>query len=233
MTTSLQYPTDWFAMRVAQHDEVSKAEVLDPHRVRLERTTDGNEPLTIAPVGVAQLEATHVELVLDEAPASIICLVPRASHYSWEAREQAQRRNSTVQTYKELFTFLHVPDPRPLLDKNVAYAIDVLSQHDKVARVEMICEASMRILRTNSLSDVTISIEYEYEFSQEAIVRALKKHPDVDAVLNANPNGRPMPPAVSHAGHARVGLFRLRELMGALNYGGAAFTDYQAPDRRR
>jgi hypothetical protein len=37
----------------------------------------------------------------------------------------------------------------------------------------MIYESSMRIKRTGRLSDVTVAVEYEYEFSEEAVVWAL------------------------------------------------------------
>jgi len=113
------------------------------------------------------------------------------------------------------------------VDKNVSYNRDRLGQHAKVQAVEMICEASMRLERHGGLDDVTVAIEYEYEFSEEAVVRALTRHPGVDVILNSNPNGRPTSAALSHARHAGVPIFSLGELMGALNYEGERFRTYQ------
>jgi hypothetical protein len=126
---------------------------------------------------------------------------------------------------------MHEPDPRRFVDKNVAYARQRLEQHSKVRTVEMICEASMRLNRRGGLSDVVVAVEFEYEFSEEAMVRALTRHPDVDVVLNSNPGGRPTGAALTHAAHAEIPIFSSIELMGALNYDGERFRTYQSPRR--
>jgi len=131
-----------------------------------------------------------------------------------------------------LYTFMGAmgePDPRHFVDKNVAYARERLEQHSKVRTVEMICEASMRLNRHGGLNDVVVAVEYEYEFSEEAMVCALTRHPDVDVVLNSNPNGGTTGAALTHAAHAEIPIFRFIELMGALNYEGERFRTYQSP----
>jgi hypothetical protein len=122
---------------------------------------------------------------------------------------------------------MHEVDPRPSWNKNVSYSRQRLSQHGKVQSVEMICEASMRLKRRGGLGNVIVSVEYEYEFSEEAMVRALARHAGVDAILNSNPNGRPTGAALSHAREADVPIFGLGGLMGAVNYDGERFRTYK------
>ena len=54
-------------------------------------------------------------------------------------------------------------------------------------------------------------------FTEEALVHALARHPDVDVVYNANPNGTVTDAAYSHAGHAGVEVLGFRDLMGRLH----------------
>ncbi|MFD6495734.1 hypothetical protein [Streptomyces sp. NPDC060188] len=84
----------------------------------------------------------------------------------------------------------------------------------------------MEVEREGRMDSVTVAVEYEYEFSEEALVKALDRHPETTAILNANPNGRPTGAAIEHAQRAGVGLFKLGELMGALNYTGDDFIGY-------
>ncbi len=80
----------------------------------------------------------------------------------------------------------------------------------------MICESSMRLVRSGRMPDVVISIEYGYEFGEEALVEALERHPDVDVVLNANSLGRATSAALEHADNAGVHILNLSSLMGGL-----------------
>jgi hypothetical protein len=95
----------------------------------------------------------------------------------------------------------------------------------------MICEASMRVRREGALGDVVVAVEYEYEFTEEALVSAIARHPDAHVILNANPNGRATKAAYSHARDAAVAIFGLSELMGALNYDGEQFRAYERPKK--
>lgn len=62
----------------------------------------------------------------------------------------------------------------------------------------------MVVYRKPPLGPLRIAIEKEYEFTEEALVQALARHPDVDIVYNANPNGTPTEAANRHA--AQVGF---------------------------
>ena len=229
--TVIKYSTEWFKNAIQSHSDVTSASERPSGHVQLDRI--GLDPITVAPVSIERLEIHHVDKVLDVDDATIICVIRKTSHYMWDAREHALERGSTTQTMKELYTALTDTDPRPHLDKNVSYAVDRLEQHSKVAEVHMVCESSMEVVRVGDLDPICIAIEYEYEFSEEALVRAIKRHPDANAVLNSNPNGTPTDAALSHAKEARVGLFRMSHLRGALNYGGDSFFNYQPPKARR
>jgi hypothetical protein len=74
-------------------------------------------------------------------------------------REFAERAGSTIHTFKELYTFMGKRDPRPCIDKQVGYVMERLGQHSAVASLDMVCEASMRLERTGSLSDVLVAVE--------------------------------------------------------------------------
>lgn len=228
--TPVSFADDWFAKAIANHDSVSAVHRTDSGLVVLKRG-DTLAAISIAPVAPDRVDMGVVESILKMDAPTVIVLVPKASHYDWNARELALHRGSSVQTYKELVTFLHEEDPRSGLDKNVAFVKNRLEQHSKVGRLEMICEATMRLRRVPPLSDVVISVEYDYEFGEESLVRALQRHPGVDAVVNANPNGRPTMAALEHGEYANVPVYRIAEMMGALNFNGDRFVSYTPPRR--
>jgi hypothetical protein len=220
----LTYPTSWFEETIAKHTSIASVTAPENGHVRLERKE--HPPIVVAPVAGTRVTAEDIVKILGRGPADIICLITKAGHYDWDARERAEQAGASVHTMKELMTSLSDADPRPFVNKNVAFARDALGQHTRVHEVRMICEASMQLVR-DGLSTVEIAVEYEYEFGEEALVRALNHHPGVDAVLNSNPNGKPTTAALKHAEQAGVGLFSFRELMGALNFEGSAFRNYR------
>jgi hypothetical protein len=116
----------------------------------------------------------------------------------------------------EVFWSMAEANPQGFLSKDVASSKRILSQHSRVQRVEMICESSMKIVRSGGMPDVKVSVEYGYEFGEEALLSALDRHPGVDVVLNSNPNGRATSTAIKHAEHAGVRLLDLSSLMGEL-----------------
>ncbi|MBO1418400.1 hypothetical protein [Streptomyces sp. FH025] len=214
--TGIRYLTDWFIPKISDHQEVTQANRISDRRLLVQRRY--SSPFTIAPVsGMENLTPSLVDEILDDAPADVICLVPKASHYLWPARERAKERESDVQTMSEVFWTVTADDPRGFLNKNVAYARRVLRQHSHVQRVEMICEASMKLIRVGRMPNVRLSVEYEYEFGSEALVKALEHHPGVNVVLNSNPNGKPTRAAMRHAENAGVRLLDMSSLMGILN----------------
>ncbi|MGO9956299.1 MAG: hypothetical protein ACLP50_10025 [Solirubrobacteraceae bacterium] len=162
---------------------------------------------------------------------TVILLIPKRSHYDWKAREFAEDNGSTVHTFKELYTFMGEGDPRACVAKNVDYVRERLSQHSAVSSLVMICEASMRLIRHQGLSELIVAVDYQYEFSEEAVVRAVKHHPDATVIANANPNGRSTGAALTHAKHAGVTIFGASELIGALNYDGEQFRSYKPRHR--
>ncbi|MEW2094781.1 hypothetical protein AB0882_00730 [Streptomyces sp. NPDC012485] len=227
----MKYSTSWFIRTISSHSAVKSASELQSGCVLLERKHGPS--IVVAPVSSDWLDTNHVRAILQAEGTAIICLIPKDSHYSWEAREKAQDLDSDVQTVKELYSSLGWEDPRGHIDKNVDYAKDRLEQHSRVERLAMQCEASMKIIRFGGASDKLVSVEYEYEFTEEALVRALKRHPGADVVLNSNPNGRPTGAALQHAEDSGVALFKIGELMGALNYDGDEFLNYSGPENRR
>jgi hypothetical protein len=218
--------SSWLASTIVKHSEVTGARTLPDGLVEVERK---NLPsITVAPLGNLRIDSRLVESVLRASPPpTVIVLVPRAGHYEWEARALAMAQGSTIFTVKELYTFMRERDPRAFVDKNVDYNRARLAQHSRVAKCEMICEASARLRRRDSLGDVVVAMEYEYEFTEEAVVRAIERHPDVDVILNANPSGRVTAAAYAHAIEARVPVYKIGELMGALNYDGEQFRNYE------
>jgi hypothetical protein len=224
------YETSWFADVVVKHDAVLGATTLPNGHVRVERK---NVPsITVAPLSALRIDTAVVESVLASCVPDAIALIPAESHYDWSARELAEASGSTIHTVKELYTFMRERDPRRFVDKYVRYAWDVLEQHFNVKSIEMICEASMLVKRREVLGDVVAAIEYEYEFSEEAFVRALKHHPDAQMVINANPNGGSTNAALAHAGSTKVPILGMSEAMGALNLPEAELRGYVGRQRR-
>ncbi len=221
------FQTTWLAAGLQKHTEVTQVTVLDNGHIRLERKNV--PPITVAGVVSERIDRITVEAIFKSGTPTVIVLVPKAAHYEWGAREFAEESGSTIHTVKELYSFMGEPDPRPFVDKNVSYARQGLAQHSEVRSVEMICEASMRVERQGGMSDVVAAIEYQYEFSEEAMVQALARHPDATVILNANPNGKPTSAALTHVTYTGVPIFRFAEMMGALNYDGAPFRSYKPP----
>lgn len=227
--TDFSYGTGWFAGAVISHDAVLGASALANGHVTVER--EDLAPITVAPVIADRIDASVVESVLTGGVPTVILAVKKASHYDWDARELAEANDSTVHTFKELYTFMRDADPRPGLDKNVHYVRDRLEQHSKVAAVEMICEASMHIRRRGPLSDVIAAVEYQYEFSEEALVSALKHHPEAGVIINANPNGKPTKAALAHAESTEVPIVSTTEMMRAFNFNGPQIGRSMRPNR--
>lgn len=211
------YRTEWFASALLGHREVDGVEILSDSLIGITRKKR-LPPITVTPLGNYVIDESLVEMILaqEEVPTAIV-LIPKAGHYDWPARELAMANESSVLTVKELYTFMSESDPRAYQDKSVAYILTRLRQHSRIVGVEMICEASMHIRRAGPLSDVIAAVEYEYEFSEEALVRAIDRHPDADIVVNANPNGSTTTAAGAYAHDVGVKLVGIRELMVALN----------------
>lgn len=222
-----EFQSAWFASAVRNHSAVSSVMERPDGLVEIERKS--LPPITVAPLVNSRIDIPLVEALLARVAPTAIVLIPKTGHYDWVAREFAMEGGSTILTIKEIYTFMNVEDPRPVLDKNVSYSHDRLEQHSRVVECRMICESSLHLRREGLFSDVIVAVEYEYEFSEEAIVRAIKRHPDADVILNANPNGRATTSALSHAHDAQVPVYRISELMGALNYDGDKFRNYEPP----
>jgi hypothetical protein len=228
---STDFPAEWLMVNIIDHSSVSEAQQISSRCVILRRMN--LDPVTVIPVSIPMLEVVHVDELLNEEIATIICLIPRISHYNWAAREEAIRRGSTVHTFYELNASLSYEDPRPFRKKSVAKIQSIVGMHRQVQSVQMECEAAMRIKRKKNLGDVTIVVEEVYDFGEEALMDALERHPDVDAVVNGNPSGSFTKSARDFARNIGVGVFSLQELMGALNYAGSSFLKYQPADRDR
>lgn len=223
--TQLEYLTDWMAGSIRRHSAVSQVVNSSERRIRVDRK--GLTSLTIAAVSVPILEVSHVESILEEEIATIICLVPRTSHYVWAARELANSHGSSVHSVYELKASLSQSDPRPFRNKDTAFIQRAINGHSRVKNAEMICEASILVKRHGDLGDIKVAVEHVYEFGHEALVDALERHPGMNAIVNSNPNGRFTEAATAYAREARVGVFRLGNLMGALNYAGDSFINYR------
>jgi hypothetical protein len=225
-----EYCSAWFAASIKKHSEVKDARMLPNSLVEIDRKE--HAPITVAPLADLRIDESLVEAVLETTVPTTIVLVPKVGHYDWSARELAADSGSSILTFGELYASMREGDPRRFLDKNVDYSRRRLAQHSRVTALQMVCESSMRLHRGDALSNVTVAVEYEYEFSEEALVRAIQRHPDADVILNANPNGSRTTAAQSHADDTGVPVFKVGELMGALNFDGAQLRDYTPPERR-
>lgn len=226
------YWTSWFAKEY-KHTEVTAVARIDDRVAKISR--DEEAPVTVVALGNDRITPQIVGKVFAETgtPPSVIVLVPRAGHYEWLARELAQQHGSTVLTMAELGVALYASDPRTHLDRYVKDARARFSQHNKVHRVEMLCESSMRVVRQPGMEDLVVAVVHQYDMSRDALHSAIDRHPDADVVMNSNPYGRVTSAAREHAQHAGVAVFTGRELMGAMNYTGARFANYTTPPPAR
>ena len=208
------YLVSWFEKAIVDHDHVEGAAAIDDREVRVVRKN--LDPITVVPVTGDFLVREDLGALLADRTPTLVVLVNRAGHYAWDARELAEARGASLQTFKELYTFLPDADPRSGVDKNVNFVRRRLEQHTKVHAVFMICEATMHVRRAGALDPLRIAVEYHYEFTEEALVHALERHPEVDVIYNANPNGKVTEAAYTHAGHAGVEVLGFGGLMKRL-----------------
>ncbi|MGI8757312.1 MAG: hypothetical protein ACR2MB_15945 [Acidimicrobiales bacterium] len=209
------YPVSWFEKVIVKHDHVDGATAIDGREVRVVRKA--LDPITVVPVSSDFLVRQDLEELLVDHKPTLVVLVNSAGHYAWDARQLAEDQGASLQTFKELYTFLPDSDPRGGVDKGVSFVRSRLEQHSKVRAVSMICEATMCVSRVGTFDPLRIAVEQHYEFTEEALVHALKRHPKVNVVYNANPNGTVTQDAHSHAGHAGVEVLGLGDLLRRLH----------------
>lgn len=209
------FPVTWFVKAVSDHDHVETAAAINDHEVRIVRKEF--DPITVVPVKSNFLVLYDVEEVLAFCQPTLVVLINPSGHYAWDARRYAESHGASVQTMSELYTFLPEEDPRHGVDKKVDFVRRRLEQHTRVNSVSMICEATMQVSRNRPLEPLQIAVEYQYEFTEEALVDAKERHPDVDIIYNANPNGTVTEAAFDHATHAGVEVLGFKELMSRMH----------------
>jgi hypothetical protein len=105
------------------------------------------------------------------------------------------------------------------------YAKEALASHNSVAEVEGLCEAAFRLHR-HGMSDVDVVLADVYSLGVADVVRILREHKGVEAILNVHPYGQYSADAKARAADAGAGLFSYKELFGALRHKGSDFIGY-------
>lgn len=194
MTT---YLTDWFARTIQQDARIASARPEANGWVSLRRHS-GPE-VTVVPLGdVDHADVDLVEEVLEQGVPTVILVIPARAHYAWAARELAERQGSVVFNSRQFKGALNLEDPRQYTDPQVAYGTSRIRQQPGVDDLTMVCENLFEVRRTGH-SPLLVAADYQYEFSEEALVEAIARHPDAQVIYNANPNGRPTTAASRYA----------------------------------
>lgn len=204
----------WAAEKAASQFSVTEAEALGS---TVEITPESGPTFTIYPTAEERVTTDSVRTVLQQHAVAAIVVVPRTSHYDWSARVLAEAHGMTVLTWGEFLQALGTSDLSMALARPVRYVRGALETHSRVVRVDMVCEGLMRVVRQNELSDVLIAVDEQYEFSAEAVVAAVRLHPDADIICDNNPNGRVTEAAVEQASHAGVEVMKLTDLFTRLH----------------
>lgn len=204
----------WVARILNEEDAVAQAEASDS---LVEIIAKNGRTSRVYATDVPRVTEDVVLEAMGTHDVDAIVVVPRSSHYDWSARLKAEASGSTVLTFGELRGAIGREDLSSVLSRPVAYVRDALEAHTRVVGVEMLCERSMRVVREVPLPDLTVAVDEQYEFSAEAVVAAVRLHPDADIICDNNPNGRVTQAAVEQAEHAGVEVMKLRDLFSRLH----------------
>lgn len=115
--------------------------------------------------------------------------------------------------------------PRP---ESIEFLRQRLSQHRAVVSVEIHSLRIFRIERRNR-REVIAYLTNLYVVGEADVVAILDTHPEVNAIVVASAWNSYSPSARRVAREQGVGVFRVNEFLGALNYDGRRFFDYEPP----
>lgn len=117
--------------------------------------------------------------------------------------------------------------PRP---ESLSFFVERMESHSMVVHVHKINDVTYTIVRNKGKKPLTIFLTNIYVVSLVDVTEILSDVENIDAIVTVSPYNGYSTEAESYAKSQNVGLFTFREFMGAINYSGSKFLDYELPD---
>lgn len=106
-----------------------------------------------------------------------------------------------------------------------------LSSHGSIASIEEISRGVFAVERKNG-TRLRIFVTHTYFFTEYTYEKVLSADPNVSAIVCSNPYSGYTPSVKERCLAANIGLFKLSEFMGALNFDGERFTNFLLSEDR-
>ncbi len=118
--------------------------------------------------------------------------------------------------FGDLIRFTNQRDNKLFVEKEYAFVIRGLKQHDKIKTIERLDNKRIRVERY-SLSEVIIVMNNDYDLNTESVRRAKEKFKTFEVILATNPNVRITTDAYSTAKFMDVDICKYGEFLGKVN----------------
>ncbi len=217
--------TDFVSGALAKHSAVHEVGVVRDGLLRLSRL-DGKSSVDLGVLQVAWPSPALIESWISSNPGlDAIVNTGKGCHCPADSAAAARRSGVALLAMRDLMFALNGDDLLGYENRQMKYAMDTLSQHDRVESAEGFCEETIRLHRIG-MADVDVVLVDIYALGVAEVVRTLREHSFANAILNINPYGNYSADAKARAKDANVGLFTYKELFGALRHEGSGFLDY-------
>ncbi|MEV7008892.1 hypothetical protein [Streptosporangium sp. NPDC051022] len=178
------------------------------------------------------LEAVHVQAIIaSNQGLDAIVNTGKWGRYTSEAKEYANSQGVSLFNYRQLLGALERDDEEfPVYERTaMRVARQSISRHSKVVRVEDVALYELRVHRKN-LSTVRVAFTEIYILGIADLREILEEFPNIDAIVNLSLWNYYTKEAKGKAKEYGIGLFELKEFLGALNYAGDSFISYGDPE---
>ncbi|MEN2766850.1 hypothetical protein [Ornithinibacillus xuwenensis] len=118
--------------------------------------------------------------------------------------------------------------PRP---ESIEYFINAISGHSKVQEVNQIDTQLFEVIKKNG-KRLLVHLTNYYIVTAAEVIEILSQSPDIDAIVTISQWNQWSESGREQAISQGVGLFIMRQFMGALNFDGQRFYQFLTADQR-
>lgn len=208
-------PAQFIADRLANHDAVWQAIVLDGCRVEVYRKE--HPRFIVGGVATARVEPAMVEELATDDRVDFVCNIPREAVWTAEAIDLVHSQGKAWGGVRELFSAVARREPvREFVWREYEFIERIFNQHSAVTRTERLYDRAYRLHRV-SMPPVDVALVNEYDLTADHVRTAWDRYgPLTDALAN-NPNCRFTSEAADAAAQLGVNLLKLADFMSRLN----------------
>lgn len=233
--------TSYVRRALQKHSAVSSVHEVSPQRLFIERRPNAHpmflvdrefSSVSLFVTSKPMLEVSHVrEILASNRALDAIVNIGEWGRYTSEAKEYANNQSVSLFNYRQLLGALACDDEEFADYERTAMSVARKSivRHSKVARIEDVALYELRAYR-KTLPTVRVAFTEIYILGVADLREILDEFPQVDAIVNLSLWNHYTKEAKVKAGEQGVGLFELKEFLGALNFAGDSFTNYADPE---